>query len=93
MIPFGNWPTDPETQSIGRHFLITQLCGVEAICLRPLTEGLGWDPKRVQKVCQLVVDKTRVVAMDPTKANGMGFHVKCVIGRKPGGPPLENGAV
>jgi SAM-dependent methyltransferase len=91
MIPFGTWPTDPEAQSIGKQFLITQLCGVEAICLRPLTEGLGWNPRKVRDVCQTIVDKTRDVALDPSKASGMGFHVKCLIGRKPGGPPIENG--
>ncbi|KAH8683023.1 putative Demethylmenaquinone methyltransferase [Tricladium varicosporioides] len=89
-IPMGIWPEDPEAQSVGKHFLVAQLCGIEALCLRPLTEVLGWDPAEVRRMCDIVTDRVREVALDPEKAKGMGFNVKVLIGRKPGGPDLDD---
>jgi SAM-dependent methyltransferase len=91
MIPTGAWPEDEEKQKVGKHFLVTQLCGVEALCLRPLTEQLGWKIEDIRKIVDSVTESVRSVAMDPEKSKGMGFNVKVLVGRKPGsadvGPP------
>src|SRR6266536_1111195 len=64
-LPMGSWPEDKEEQKLAKHFLIAQLCGVEAICLRPLTEQLGWDPGELKKFCDRVVAEVRGIALDP----------------------------
>ncbi|KAF4625057.1 hypothetical protein G7Y89_g13111 [Cudoniella acicularis] len=84
-IPFGIWPEDPEAQQIGKHFLVAQLCGIEALCLRPLTETLGWDPVEVRRMCDIVTNGVRAIALDAEGAKGLGVKVKVLVGRKPGG--------
>jgi SAM-dependent methyltransferase len=88
LIPMGIWSKDPDAQRIGKHFLVTQLCSVEAITLRLLTETLGWDPDEVKNLCDVVTDITRGIALDPEKGQGMGFQVKVLVGRKPGGSSI-----
>lgn len=82
-IPMGVWPTDPDARSMGKHFLVTQLSGIEGVSLRPLVETLGWDLEDVRKTVQAVTEATRRIALDPEKGNGMGFKVKILVGRKP----------
>jgi SAM-dependent methyltransferase len=90
-IPTGAWPEDTEKQKVGKHFLVTQLSGVEALCLRPLTEQLGWKIEDVRELIEAVTDRVRSVAMDAEHSVGMGLKVKVLVGRKPGsgdvGPP------
>ncbi|KAG9239313.1 putative Demethylmenaquinone methyltransferase [Amylocarpus encephaloides] len=90
-IPMGNWPDDPGAQQIGKHFLVAQLCGIEALCLRPLTETMSWDVEKVRAICDVVTQRVRSVALDPEQARGLGFNVRCLTGRKPGGAPLGDG--
>ena len=82
-IPMGVWPEDLEAKRIGKLFMIAQMCGIEALCLRVLTEQMGWDPDEVRRVCDIVSDDVRVVSMDSEKARGLGFMVRVVKGRKP----------
>jgi trans-aconitate methyltransferase len=88
-IPMGVWPEDKEELKIGKHFLIAQLCGVEAVCLRPLTEQLGWHIDDIRRYCDLVTEAVKSVALDPEKSRGLGFQVKILVGRKPGGFEMD----
>jgi SAM-dependent methyltransferase len=83
IIPMGAWPEDKEEQKVGKHFLVTQLSGIEALCLRPLTEQLGWKIEDVKEIISAVTERTRSVAMDPVKSKGMAFTVRVLVGRKP----------
>jgi SAM-dependent methyltransferase len=83
IIPMGVWPEDKEAQKVGKHFLVTQLSGIEALCLRPLTEQLGWKIEDVREIIKAVTETTRSVAMDPVRSKGMSFTVKVLVGRKP----------
>lgn len=84
LLPLGIWPEDPETRQIGKHNLVAQLSGLEAVCLRPLTEVLGWDPIEVRRICQVVNESFRALALDPVKGHGLGIGVRIMTGRKPG---------
>ena len=88
-IPMGAWPDDPEEKKIGKHFLVTRLWGAEAVCLRPLTEQLGWAIEDVTKLCDEVVDEIRTIGMDPVKGHGLNFKLRILTGKKPGGGLLE----
>lgn len=82
-IPMGVWPEDPEAKKIGKWFMIAQMCGIEALCLRVLTEHMGWDPAEVRRMCDIVSEDVRAVASDAKKARGLGFLVRVVKARKP----------
>lgn len=84
-IPMGAWPENPEAQKTGKHFLMSIIVGVEALCLRPLTEQLGWKHEDILEVCEQVRETTWSIALDPTSARGMGFTFKVLTGRKPEG--------
>ena len=92
-IPMGTWPDDPVAQQVGKQFLVTQLSGIEGVTLRPLVETLGWDLDDVRKLVEGVVNATRRVALDPEKSRGMGFKVKYLVGRKPGGTDEDDSSV
>jgi len=85
VIPVGTWPEAKEDQKIGTHFLVAQLCGIEAVCIRPLIEVLNWDVDKVKRTCAHVSERLRSTALDAEKSNGMGFTIKVLVGRKPGG--------
>lgn len=85
LLPLGTWPEDPEARQIGTHNLVAQLSGLEAVCLRPLTEVLGWDPIEVRRICTIVNESFRDLALDPVKGEGLGIGVRIMTGRKPGG--------
>jgi hypothetical protein len=38
----GVWAENEQVQEDGKHFLITVLARMEAVCHRPLTEHMGW---------------------------------------------------
>jgi hypothetical protein len=82
-IPMGVWPDDPEEKKIGKLFMIAQMCGIEALCLRILTEQMRWDPVEVRKMCDMVSEDVRAVAVDAKRARGLGILVRVVKGRKP----------
>jgi SAM-dependent methyltransferase len=81
--PMGVWPDDPEEKKIGKLFMIAQMCGIEALCLRILTEQMGWDPAEVRRMCDIVSEDVRAVAVDAKRARGLGILVRVVKGRKP----------
>jgi len=83
VIPMGVWPEEKEEQKVGKHFLVAQLSGIEALSLRPLTEQLGWDVNEVYRMGKVVTDRVMEIARDPERAKGLGFKVKVLIGRKP----------
>jgi SAM-dependent methyltransferase len=82
-IPMGVWPEDKDAKAIGHLFLIAQLCGVEALCLRMLTEQMGWTLDEIRRICDIVSTEIKLVAKDAEKAKGLGFLVKVVKARKP----------
>jgi SAM-dependent methyltransferase len=83
VIPMGVWPDDKEEQKVGKHFLVAQLSGIEALSLRPLTEQLGWDVEEVYRMGKVVTDRVMEIARDPETSKGLGFRVKVLMGRKP----------
>jgi SAM-dependent methyltransferase len=93
IIPMGIWPEDPESQQVGKHFLVTQLSGIEGVSLRPLVETLGWGIDDVRETLEAVINATRRIALDPEKSRGMGFKVIILVGRKPGGTAEDDSSV
>jgi len=83
VLPLGVWRDDKEGQMTGKHFLVATVTGVEALCLRILTEQMGWDYNEVQRIAEIVQDSVWQTALDPEKAKGMGFRVKVLTARKP----------
>ncbi|CZR58932.1 related to methyltransferase [Phialocephala subalpina] len=90
VIPMGIWPDNKEDKLLGRHFLVAQLCGIESLCLRPFTEQMGWGVEKIRTLCGQVTDAVRTVSMDPN-SKGLGFTVRILTGRKPGGPDMAEG--
>ena len=93
IIPVGLWPEDPESQQIGKQFLVTQLCAIEGISLRLLVEVLGWDLDDAKELIKTVTNTTRRIALDSVKGRGMGFNVKILVGRKPGDTAEDDASV
>jgi len=84
-VPMGTWRDDSEGQSLGKYFLHTTLMGTEALCLRLLSEQLGWGYNEIHQLCETVIEQVWNTALDPEKATGIGFRCKVLTGRKPGG--------
>ena len=84
----GVWPEDKEDRQLGRHFLVAQLCGVESLCLRAFSEQMGWEIEKIRKLCDEVTHSLRTVSLNPN-SKGLGFTVKVVTARKPGGMDLN----
>jgi SAM-dependent methyltransferase len=87
-IPMGIWPEDKKEKEIGKHFLVAQLCGIEALCIRPLTER-GWDIEEIRRICSEVTEDVRNVGLDPEKGRGLGAKVRILTARKPCGLELD----
>ncbi len=67
----------------GKRFLVTQLHGIEAVCLRPFTEHMGWKIEDVKQSIDIVTQQLKSVAMDKAHSKGIGFIVKILVGMKP----------
>jgi SAM-dependent methyltransferase len=85
-IPIGVWPEDEETRRSGKHFLVSFMLGLEAICLRVLTEQMGWTADQVRVTCENIAAEVWRIALDPVRSKGFTFKLKVLVGRKPGGP-------
>ena len=90
IIPLGTWPTEPDERRIAKLFMIAQMCGIEALCLRVLTEQMGWGLSEIRKICDIVTTEMRIACLDPERARGLGFLVRVVKGRKPTLEELES---
>jgi SAM-dependent methyltransferase len=88
-IPMGVWPEDKTEREIGKYFLVTNLCGIEAAAIRVITEQLGWDIKDLQKLCAEATEEIRSVGMDAERGHGISLKIRIMTGRKPGGGMLE----
>jgi len=64
-------------------WLVTVLAGLEALSLRPLTQQLGWAASDVRRMCDVMGEKLKEVAMDPERSQDFSISVKVVRGRKP----------
>jgi hypothetical protein len=86
-IPMGVWPEDAELRKSGKHFLVAILLGLESVCLRPLVEQMGWAVEDVRDICETVAQEVWSLAVkDPERAQGFGFKLKVLVGRKPENP-------
>lgn len=85
-IPMGAWRDDTEGQKTGKHFLFAIVIGAQALSLRVLSEQMGWDHEKITRLTDSAKAQVWNMSLDPIKANGMGFRVKVLTGRKPGGP-------
>ncbi|KAG9246136.1 putative Demethylmenaquinone methyltransferase [Calycina marina] len=85
-IPIGLRPDDPKAQAIGIQFLSNILKGMEGICLRILTEQMGWSYSEIHAVLDEIGRATWEIATDAEAAGRIGFEleVKVTTGRKPG---------
>lgn len=81
-IPVGAWVEGEEVQN-GQHFLVAVLLGMEAVCLRPLTEHMGWTAEAVRETCEKVAQELWKVALDPVRSQGFCFILKILAARKP----------
>lgn len=78
MIPFS-----VAENSAGKIWLISCLDAMEALCLRLLTEHLGWDPEKCKAACETAAREMAELAKDPEKSNGMLVKICVVVARKP----------
>ena len=69
--------------SAGKIWLAACLTGLEAVCLRPLTHHMGWDPERLKRVCENVAHEMKCFAFDRQKSKGLIIKLRIVVGRKP----------
>jgi hypothetical protein len=88
-IPMGVWPQDKNEREIGKYFLVTNLCGVEAAAIRLITEQLKWDIEDLRRLCAEVTEEIRSVGMDAARGHGISLQIRIMTGRKPGGGMLE----
>ncbi|KAK1756073.1 S-adenosyl-L-methionine-dependent methyltransferase [Echria macrotheca] len=79
-----------EDSSYGNFYLFCYVTGIEAFCLRPLTQLLGWDADYVRDLCSRAAAETRALCEDPTK-EGFVVKLRALRGRKP--LPSEAAAV
>ena len=82
-VPIGIWPEDTEAKRIGKHFLVTQLDGLEALCLRTLTEQMMWSLEEVLESCRIVTEYVGGSALCVEKWKKPVFKVMVLKGRKP----------
>ncbi|KAG0648238.1 Velvet complex subunit LAE1 [Hyphodiscus hymeniophilus] len=82
-IPMGVWPKDPGMKKIAHLFMVVQMCGIEALCLRILTEQMGWDLSEIKKICNIVTTEMKIACLDAERAKGLGFLVRVVKARRP----------
>lgn len=84
-IPLGTWRDDEEGQKTGKLFLVATVLGIEPLCLRTLIEQMGWDYSEIKRLCGNVMELFWKTVLDTERAKGIGFRVKVLTGRKPGG--------
>lgn len=81
MIPFS-----VAENSAGKIWLISCLDAMEALCLRLLTEHMGWDSEKCKAACESAAREMANLAKNPEKSNGMLVKICVVVARKPYGP-------
>ncbi|RGP69927.1 hypothetical protein FLONG3_7584 [Fusarium longipes] len=69
--------------SAGKIWLISCLDGLEAHCLRLLTEHMGWDPEKCKQACEAAARDLANAAKDPIRSKGLLIKMRVIIGRKP----------
>jgi len=84
MIPFS-----VAENSAGKIWLISCLDAMEALCLRLLTEHMGWDPEKCKAACEQAAREMASLAKVPEKSNGMLVKICVVVARKPFEPGSE----
>lgn len=72
-----------EKSSAGQLWLVACLDALEALCLRLLTEHMGWDPEECKKACLTAAMQLAEIAKDPVKSKGLVIRVVVIVGRKP----------
>ncbi|KAM0436136.1 hypothetical protein ACHAPT_003028 [Fusarium lateritium] len=76
-------PITVAEKSAGKIWLIACLDGLEAHCLRLLTEQLGWDPEKCKAACERAARELANLAKDPEKSKGLQVKMRIITGRKP----------
>lgn len=76
-------PITVAEQSAGKIWLISCLDALEALCLRLLTEQMGWDTEECKAACEAAAREMAETAKDPEKSKGLVIRVVVVVGRKP----------
>ena len=79
-------PITMETGAAGKIWLIAVVDGIEALCLRPLTKYMGWDPEYTKKCCEESAHLVARHAKDPELAKEMTVSTTVVVARKPETP-------
>ena len=78
MIPFS-----VADNSAGKMWLISCLDAMEALCLRLLTEYMGWDPEKCKVACEAAAREMAELAKNPEKSEGMLVKICIIVARKP----------
>jgi hypothetical protein len=76
-------PINVAERSAGKIWLISCLDAIEALCLRLLTEHMGWDPDECKAACEEGAREMAELAKDPEKSKGLVVKLAVVVGRKP----------
>ncbi|KAJ6444697.1 protein phosphatase PP2A regulatory subunit A [Purpureocillium lavendulum] len=76
-------PMKISEKSAGKLWLISCLDGLEANCLRLLTQVMGWDPDKCKAACEQAARELAQLAKDPEKATGLRVKALTVSARKP----------
>ncbi|KAK2592533.1 hypothetical protein QQS21_009778 [Conoideocrella luteorostrata] len=71
---------------VGKLWLMTWLDGLEAYCLRTLTEYMGWDPDVVKMNVRETARQIADFAQNKEACKTMVFKMRIVLARKPSSP-------
>lgn len=83
VVPLGMWSKDEKMRKLAKLWLVACLEGLESLSLQPLTQVLGWEPEEVRRVCALIGQEMKSVAMDAENSEGFAVGIRVLVGRKP----------
>lgn len=82
-------------KSAGKIWLVSCLDALEALCLRLLTEQMGWDADECKAACEQAARELADLAKSSEKRKGLVVKIRVVVARKPvdavPGSPLPPG--
>lgn len=82
-------PITVADKSVGKIWLIACLDAMEAMCLRLLTEQMGWDADECKAACETAARELANIAKDPVKSKDLVMKLQIVVARKPFDAPLS----
>jgi trans-aconitate methyltransferase len=83
-------PITAAERSASTMWLVSCLDSLEALCLRLLTEQMGWDPDKCKAACEAAAREVSELAKNPEASKGMVVKLCVIVARKPFDAPLTS---